>query len=228
MIMKWKKESLVALLFVFFVCNPVLAQKSAEKEEPPKAYTVPIGDKAHKIELVLLNTTGKQLKNVLVQVEDNPLWMKLENKEIEIAKIAPKNEFSASFSFKITGEAQVGDTSEVSLIATDNSGFSWEKTIQLSPSAPSEFELMPNYPNPFNPSTTIQYRLPAQMEVQVSVYNILGRKVATLADALQEAGQQELRWDASNMASGLYFYRVVAEGQNTERIVEQKKMMLIK
>lgn len=99
--MKWKKESLVTLLFVFFVCSPVLAQKSAEKEKPQKAYTVPIGDKDHKIELVLLNTIGKQLKDVLVQVEDKPSWMKLENKEIEIAKIAPKNEFSASFSFEI-------------------------------------------------------------------------------------------------------------------------------
>lgn len=68
-----------------------------------------------------------------------------------------------------------------------------------------------------------------QMDVKISVYDILGRKIATLAEGLQEAGQQELRWDASNMASGLYFYRVVvAKSPNKEPIVEQRKMMLIK
>jgi hypothetical protein len=227
--MKCKEESLVALLFVLFVCSPVLAQKSAEKEELQKAYTVPIGEKGHKIELVLENSTGEQLKNVLVKVGSKPSWMRLGNEEVKLAEIGTNKESFASFSFEMTGEATVGDTAEVSIVASNSNGFSWEKTIQLSPGAPSKFELMPNYPNPFNPATTIRYRLPVQMDVQVSVYHILGRsKVATLADGLQEAGQQELQWDAGNMASGLYFYRVVAQGQDGNRIVENRKMMLIK
>lgn len=226
--MKRKKESLVALLFVFFVCSPALAQKSAEKEVAQKVYTVPISDKDHKIELVLANSTEKQFKNVLIKVEGKPSWVKFENEEVEIANIPSQKEFSASFSFKISGKATVGDTAEVNILAIDDTGFAWEKTIQLSPGAPTEFELLPNYPNPFNPATTIQYQLPVQMDVQVSVYNILGRKVATLADGLQEAGQHEFRWNASNMASGLYFYRVVAKGQGRSRIVDNRKMMLIK
>jgi len=94
--------------------------------------------------------------------------------------------------------------------------------------APGRFKLMPNYPNPFNPTTTIRYQLPAKMDVQVTIYNVLGRRVATLANATQKAGQHELRWDASQMASGLYFYRVVAKGGGSKKIVKQKKMTLIK
>jgi hypothetical protein len=88
---------------------------------------------------------------------------------------------------------------------------------------PSEFALMGNYPNPFNASTVIEYQLPATSNVTLEVYNVLGEKVATLFDGEQQAGYKSVSWDASGVASGIYFYKLSA-GDFTE----MKRMMLVK
>lgn len=93
---------------------------------------------------------------------------------------------------------------------------------------PAEFALGQNYPNPFNPSTVIEFTLPAASKVQVTVYNILGQVVTTLADHEFPAGRYQLTWDGTNergrpVSSGIYFYRVVSDEG-----VESKKMALLK
>lgn len=89
------------------------------------------------------------------------------------------------------------------------------------------FVLDQNYPNPFNPSTTVRYHLPEQMKVTISVFNMFGQKVATLADEVQPTGTQTVHFDASGLASGMYFFQVVAKG-STQRVIENKRMLLIK
>jgi len=88
---------------------------------------------------------------------------------------------------------------------------------------PSEFVLMSNYPNPFNAQTVIQYQLPVTSSVKLEVYNLLGSKVATLVNGEQEAGYKSVTWDASEVSSGIYFYKLSA-GDYTET----KRMMLVK
>ena len=88
---------------------------------------------------------------------------------------------------------------------------------------PSEFALLGNYPNPFNASTVIEYQLPAACEVKIEVYNLLGEKVATLVDGEQEAGYRSVTWDASEVSSGLYFYKLTAGDYTNTR-----RMMLVK
>jgi len=88
---------------------------------------------------------------------------------------------------------------------------------------PSEFALMGNYPNPFNASTVIEYQLPTTSDVTLEVYNVLGEKVATLFDGEQQAGYKSVTWDASEVSSGVYFYKLAA-GDFTET----KRMMLVK
>jgi photosystem II stability/assembly factor-like uncharacterized protein len=73
-----------------------------------------------------------------------------------------------------------------------------------------EFQLLQNYPNPFNPSTSIRYGLPKASQVNLSVYDMLGREVARLADDREEAGVHEVEFDGSNLATGVYFYRLRA------------------
>ncbi len=88
---------------------------------------------------------------------------------------------------------------------------------------PSAFSLRQNYPNPFNPATVLSYTLPEDSHMKLSVYNALGSLVAVLAEGIESAGEHHVVFDASNLASGAYFYRLEA-GQN----VQQQKMILLK
>lgn len=88
---------------------------------------------------------------------------------------------------------------------------------------PTEYELAQNYPNPFNPTTTISFSLPQAGAVKLEVFNILGQQVADLVNSRLEAGIHNVTFDAGNMPSGIYFYRLA----HTEG-VETRKMMLVK
>ena len=81
---------------------------------------------------------------------------------------------------------------------------------EVAVEVPLSFTLEQNYPNPFNPTTTIAYALPAASEVSLTVYDVLGRAVATLVDARQPAGRHEVAFDASPLPSGIYVYRLQA------------------
>ena len=71
-----------------------------------------------------------------------------------------------------------------------------------------EFALIRNFPNPFNASTSIRYGLPEQSDVRIEIYNLLGQRVATIYDGLQDAGEHSITWDASGFPSGVYFARL--------------------
>ncbi len=88
------------------------------------------------------------------------------------------------------------------------------------PVAPKEFYLRQNYPNPFNPSTVIEYGLSTKQQVFLTVHNVLGQQVATLVDAVQEPGTHTVRFDATGLPSGVYFYRLkTADFVQTRRLV---------
>ena len=88
---------------------------------------------------------------------------------------------------------------------------------------PTQFELLQNYPNPFNPSTNIEFELPLQSDVSLIIYDMLGREITTLVNSELEAGTHTYRWEAGNLASGVYIYRLVSRNN-----VITKKMTLIK
>ncbi len=82
---------------------------------------------------------------------------------------------------------------------------------------PSSFALRQNYPNPFNPSTRIEYDLPKTTRISLTVYDVLGRKVRTLVEEVQQAGTHIVIFDGTGLASGVYFYQLKAEGYETAR-----------
>jgi len=88
---------------------------------------------------------------------------------------------------------------------------------------PAGFSRVGNHPTPFNPSTAIRFVLPEQARVRVTVYDILGRRVALLADQPLAAGEHAIVWDASGFASGVYFCRIEAAGK-----IATGKMLLMK
>ena len=88
---------------------------------------------------------------------------------------------------------------------------------------PEEYNLFGNYPNPFNPSTIIRYELPKQSYVNLTIYDVLGREVAVLVNEQKPAGRYEIKFDAKNLPSGIYLFRI-----NAEDFVKTRKMLLLK
>ena len=93
----------------------------------------------------------------------------------------------------------------------------------LSRETPQTFALLPNYPNPFNPSTVISYQLAADSNVEIEVYNLLGKKIQTLLNRRQEAGRYSIDFDGASLSSGVYFYGIKAGKFHAVR-----KMILMK
>ena len=88
---------------------------------------------------------------------------------------------------------------------------------------PQRFALMQNFPNPFNPLTTIRYELPRESKVVLKIYNVIGQEVATLVNDVQRAGRYGVNFTSEGLASGVYFYRLQAND-----FVETKKLLLLK
>ena len=101
--------------------------------------------------------------------------------------------------------------------------FQYSQTIKAIVEAPTKFKLAQNYPNPFNPSTSIKYAISSRQFVSLKVYDVLGNEVATLVNEIKKPGYYEVNFNASNLASGVYFYRL-ASGS----FVSTRKMLLLK
>ncbi|MFT4604140.1 MAG: hypothetical protein ACI9W4_000868 [Rhodothermales bacterium] len=118
----------------------------------------------------------------------------------------------------------LGDVAEIDAIPRFNVRIRADGIDVPAPEAlPEEFALGPNYPNPFNPVTTIRFALPEAANVRLEVYDTLGRRVAELVNGAEDAGWKEVPWDAENLPSGLYIYRIV-----TGNTTATRTMMLVR
>lgn len=132
-----------------------------------------------------------------------PYWEDLEKEDIKIL-IDLDNDGSINDSLFVFNQITEVD---------DNNNFS----------IPVNYELFQNYPNPFNPVTKIRYSLKEQTQVSLKIYDILGREVAVLVNGIKSAGKYENEFDAANLTSGIYFYKLT-----TGKFVKIKKMLLMK
>ena len=99
----------------------------------------------------------------------------------------------------------------------------YSNEVEVEVSVPAKFALEQNYPNPFNPTTMIKYSIPQDQQVRLNVYNLLGENVMSLVNGMQKAGQHEVNFNATNLASGVYFYKLEAGTRSSI-----KKMLLMK
>ncbi len=106
--------------------------------------------------------------------------------------------------------------------------FSYSKEVTANVNIPATFSLKQNYPNPFNPTTKIDFSLATDSKVSVKVFDILGREIATLLNSNMAAGNHTINFNATNLQSGVYFYRLQAQGNNGKDFTSIKKMILMK
>jgi len=104
-----------------------------------------------------------------------------------------------------------------------NGTYEYSSEIEVDVNGPLTFDLAQNYPNPFNPSTSIKYSVPESGNIRLSVFNIVGEEVAVLAEGFSQAGFYEVTFDASNLSTGVYLYKLQSANS-----VQTKKMMLLK
>jgi hypothetical protein len=129
------------------------------------------------------------------------------------------NAQNQNFQFEVNGIPQTINFDYGNWILKDVLGITDSEILPI----PAEFSLEQNYPNPFNPSTRIKYTLPSKEFVVLKIFNILGKEIASLVNTEQTAGTYELDFDAFNLNSGVYFYRIEAGSY-----VDTKKMLLVK
>ena len=142
-------------------------------------------------------------------------------------------EVTLSLVFRPTTEIE-NTSIEITGSETYDSAFGFNRLALPAPvqvqTRPAVFALANNYPNPFNPATTIKYALPQAADVELTVYNVLGQPVRTLVAENQSAGRYVVEWDATNdsghsLSSGMYFYHLEAGGGEFREV---KKMLLLK
>ena len=140
------------------------------------------------------------------------------------------------------GQMQIVGTVGQPIVGSSNNGTNnssggfWSLPLEIItnveniPSAvvPKEFKLDQNFPNPFNPSTTIQFSVPSQSEVKLTLFDMLGREVATLVDNEYSAGEYKVLFEATELSTGTYFYRISTKGSTGERFSKTLKLTLLK
>jgi hypothetical protein len=194
-------------------------------------YEVQPGTKGNEIKLTVANVSEiNPATNVIVKppqplqrrgLQEEPITFHQSEQTIEI--INPGEEKEVIFTFDINRNAVINRKDTIDFMITSPDGIMMTKQFIFSYTGPKEFKLEQNFPNPFNPTTTIQYQLPTDARVTLKVYDILGSEVATLVNEEQEAGYKEVQFNGSNIASGMYIFRL-----SIGSFVSTKKMMLLK
>jgi hypothetical protein len=122
------------------------------------------------------------------------------------------------------GRIKISDITTPSIYDVSNNTFRINYTVDVNDQKYSyEYSLYQNYPNPFNPSTRIEYSIPENAYVSLNIYDVLGNLICTLVAEEKIAGHYSVEFDASNIPSGLYFYRLI-----TSEFSDTKKMILLK
>jgi hypothetical protein len=187
-------------------------------------YEITPGTKGNEISLTVANvseTNPATNVNIVLTRKSSALSFSKETETIEL--IEAKAEAEALFTFDVERNTPVSRKDTIDFMITDGMGIMMTKQFIFSYTGPKEFKLEQNFPNPFNPTTTIQYQLPFDARVTLKVYDILGSEVATLVNEEQQAGYREVQFNGISYSSGMYVYRLTAGNY-----ISTKKMMVVK
>jgi hypothetical protein len=166
------------------------------------------------------NNLGFEIQRKIIQKKAAGEWINIGYKEGSGTTTEPQQ---YSYYDDVGGIQAASFSYRLKQIDLDGSyEFSEEVTVENSTKLPKEFNLSQNYPNPFNPATNIEFELPVKSFVSLVVYDVIGNEVATLVKEEKSAGFYEVNFNANNLVSGVYFYRLQAN-----RFTEIKKMILL-
>jgi len=194
-------------------------------------YELQPGTKGNEIVLTVANVSETSVAtNVFVALTKKSSSLKFKSEKEMIEFVMAKTDAKAKFTFDVERDIPVnlpdgkaGRKDTIEFMITDGRGIMMTKSFIFSYVGPKQFKLEQNFPNPFNPTTTIRYSIPQRSNVVLKVYDVLANEVATLVNEDKDRGVYKTNFDASQLASGIYLYRIQAGS-----FVETKKMILLK
>ena len=211
-------------VFICFALSSVIHAAFAQQE-----HMISFASRQNEIAIAIQNEIPADEEGIVVKIGRSPSWVRFEKEQIVLGALEAGSSLSARFFFSLDKRAPVGIPSAIGLVIVDREGREWRKEIGIVVGPPDRFELFQNYPNPANPGTIISYQLPAAGKVTLEVYDLLGRLVETLVDEGERpAGFHEEKWDASGVAGGMYVYRLRGTTGSGKKVVEQKRMIVLK
>ena len=183
------------------------------------------------ISLSLFNSCDNDLANLEVGFDEKelPEWLTVKTvvQDVDVLQ-GMKSQEKILLSIEVVGSPE-SETYELPFVLRDSRGNQWDYTLPVRvKSNITAFDVLyENYPNPFNPSTTIKFGLQEERHTRLIIYNSLGQKVRTLIDQPQTAGVHAVRWDGKNdaglhVSSGVYIYRLVAGN-----FIQTRRMILL-
>ncbi len=175
--------------------------------------------------MVVTWQTATEINNAGFSIERST-----DNKKfLEVAFIKGKGTSTEKVFYSYTDKSALSGKYYYRLKQVDfNGSYNYSKSIEADLGLPTTYALDQNYPNPFNPSTTIRFALPMDAKVNIKLYNTLGQEVANIFNSELNAGVHETMFNASNLSSGVYFYRLEARGVDGSNFVSTKRMLLLK
>ncbi len=215
---------------IFFFLLTILVPRHAIADEIPALL---LNEGTNEITFSLSNIWNRDINNLTFEVDEKkmPRWLSVayDNTNLDILKGARDNTFVIIFDVDSAPSDAIAD---IPYSFKDNKGNVWSYSIHVKANTDDAgleaFDsLYENFPNPFNPTTTIKYSLKESKHTKLVIYNSLGQVIRTLVNDVQDAGVHTIQWNGCddyglNVASGLYFYRLKAGSY-----LKTRRMMLI-
>jgi hypothetical protein len=207
-------------IFIFLLTAGILLAQSSYELTP--------GTKNNTLTITLANISQQiNTEGIKVDLQKSPAYLKFLSSSQAVNKLDAEKESDVAFTFDVERTVNVTSKDTVVFAVSGSNGVYLTKSFIFSYIAPKEYRLEQNFPNPFNPTTTMQYQLPFDSRVVLKVYNILGKELAVLVDEIQPAGFKEIKFNGSDLASGVYIYRLTATA-GKDNYTSVKKMMVVK
>ena len=214
---------------IFITLIVILILTASRVSIAQNTYSIQPGIRNNQIVLELANISSTESATDLeVKLLRKSKHLKFAIDEKSLENLTQSTQTEIPFTFDVDYNIGKTEADTIEFLITDNKSIYQTRQFILQYTAPTEYKLEQNYPNPFNPSTKIRYSVPQianskMQNVKLIVYDILGNEIRTIVNEQKEPGYYEIDFNASQLASGVYIYRLQAN-----EFVSTKKMMLIK
>jgi hypothetical protein len=204
------------------------SSSTATSDVDAPVHHLPIASDGNLVELTIQNAADMTVDDLRVVADGTPDWIRLDYPEVQIQTLGGGSEAIARFTVAVLDYAPIGEAVDVTFSVFSGERRLATRTIRLAADAPSEYRLDAAYPNPFNPTATISFQLREAARVRLEAYNVIGQRVATVADEKRDAGVYRVSWDAGRLASGTYIIRMAVDDGTGAQVVRTRTLTLLK